>query len=273
VTILCANGVGTPRLLLMSASARFPAGLANSSGLVGKRLMIHPFGSTVGLYDSDLEDWVGPAGIQIESMQFYETDTSRGFVRGSKWHVMGTGGPLEMLTRWRLGEGVRDEAFWGPEFAAKMRMSVGHSIDWIVHAEDLPEETNAVSLDGELKDSDGLPGAKVHYRTSENTRRILDFGLERALESHHAAGAAKAWITSRNLSSGHNLGTAKMGDDPETSVVNRFGQAHDVDNLYVVDGSVFPTATATNPTATICAMAKRIVSHITENAAHQKVGA
>jgi hypothetical protein len=85
-------------MLLMSASSRFPDGLANSSGLVGKRLMLHPFATVVGLYDEDLEDWLGPAGIQIESMQFYETDTSRGFVRGSKWHVMGTGGPLEMLT-------------------------------------------------------------------------------------------------------------------------------------------------------------------------------
>jgi choline dehydrogenase-like flavoprotein len=118
-----------------------------------------------------------------------------------------------------------------------------------------------------------LPAPKVRYRTSENTNRILDFGLARALESHYAAGATKAWITSRSFSSGHNLGTAKMGDDRETSVVDRYGRAHDVDNLYVVDGSVFPTATATNPTATICALAKRTVTHIAQNARHQKVSA
>ncbi|GAB6987894.1 GMC family oxidoreductase [Nocardioides pyridinolyticus] len=271
VVLVGANGVGTPRLLLMSESARFPNGLANSSDLVGRRLMLHPFGSVVGLYEDDLEDWVGPAGTQIECMEFYETDASRGFVRGSKWHVMGTGGPLEMATRWQIGEGVSEEPFWGEQFTAKMKQAVGHSIDWIVHAEDLPEEHNRVTLDHELSDSDGLPGAKISYTTSENTHRILDFGLNRALEAHEAAGATKAWITFRNFSSGHNLGTAKMGDDPATSVVNRWGRTHDVPNLYVIDGSVFPTSTATNPTSTICALARRTAAHLVENRREQEV--
>lgn len=269
--VVGANAVGTARLLLMSKSNRFPDGLANSSGLVGKNLMLHPFATVVGVYDEPLEDWLGPAGIQIESMEFYETDTSRGFVRGSKWHVMGTGGPLEMLTRWRVGEGVRDEEFWGEQFAGKMTRSVGHTIDWTVHAEDLPEESNYVTLDPELRDSDGLPAPKVYYRTSENTKRIFDFGLDRAIESHEAAGAEKAWVVSRKFTSGHNLGTARMGNDPDTSVVDRFGRAHDVSNLFVIDGSVFPTSTATNPTATICALAMRTAMHIVKNARNQKV--
>jgi choline dehydrogenase-like flavoprotein len=273
IVIVAANGIGTPRLLLMSTSDRFPNGLANSSGLVGKRLMLHPFGSVIGLYDEELDDWYGPAGTQIECMEFYETDTSRGFVRGSKWHVMGTGGPIEMLTRWNIGEGVRDEEFWGDQFAIKMKQAVNHSIDWIIHAEDLPEETNFVGLDYDLTDSDGLPAPKVHYVTSENTHKILDFALNRALEAHEAAGATKAWITHRNFSSGHNMGTAKMGDDPATSVVNGYGQTHDVPNLYVIDGSVFPTSSSTNPTATICAFAKRAATYIAKNARHQEVGA
>jgi choline dehydrogenase-like flavoprotein len=235
--------------------------------------MLHPFGSVIGLYDEELDDWYGPAGTQIECMEFYETDTSRGFVRGSKWHVMGTGGPIEMLTRWNIGEGVRDEEFWGDQFAIKMKQAVNHSIDWIIHAEDLPEETNFVGLDYDLTDSDGLPAPKVHYATSENTHKILDFALNRALEAHEAAGATKAWITHRNFSSGHNMGTAKMGDDPATSVVNGYGQTHDVPNLYVVDGSVFPTSSSTNPTATICAFAKRAATYIAKNARHQEVGA
>ena len=270
VVIVAANGIGTPRLLLMSRSSRFPSGLANSSGLVGKRLMLHPFGSVIGLYDEEMEDWLGPAGTQIECMEFYETDRSRGFLRGSKWHVMGTGGPIEMANRWLIGEGVRDEQFWGEEFTRKMKQAVNHSIDWIVHVEDLPDETNAVSLDPALTDSDGLPAAKISYVTSENTHRSLDFALNRALEAHEAAGATKAWVTHRNFSSGHNLGTAKMGNDPTTSVVNRYGQSHDVANLYVVDGSVFPTSTATNPTATICALAKRTATYIANNARNQE---
>ena len=263
--MLGANGIGTPRLLLMSESSRFPHGLANSSGLVGKRLMLHPFGSAIGLYDEPLEDWVGPAGTQIECMEFYESDPTRGFVRGSKWHVMGTGGPLEMATRWHIGEGVRDEDFWGDQFTAKMKQAVGHSIDWIVHAEDLPEETNRVTLDPTLTDSDGLPAPKVHYTTSENTRRLVDWNLQRSLEAHTAAGATKSWITNRNNPSWHNMGTAKMGHDPATSVVNGYGQSHDVPNLYIIDGSVFPTATGVNPTATICALAKRTATHLAGN--------
>lgn len=270
--IVAANGIGTPRLLLMSQSGRHPNGLANSSGLVGKRLMLHPFGSVIGIYDDELEDWVGPAGTQIECMQFYETDKSRGFVRGSKWHVMGTGGPMEMATRWLIGEGVRDEPFWGENFTRKMKKSVGHSIDWIVHVEDLPEETNTVTLDANLTDSEGLPAAKITYVTSDNTHKSLDFALERALEAHRAAGATKTWVTHRNFSSGHNLGTAKMGNDPGSSVVDGYGRAHDVANLFIIDGSVFPTSTATNPTATICALAKRTATHIVENARNQKVG-
>ena len=271
LVIIAANGIGTPRLLLMSDSKQFPNGLANSSGLVGKRLMVHPFGTTVGLYDQPMDEWLGPAGTQIECMEFYETDKSRGFVRGSKWHVIGTAGPLEMAIRWQIGEGVKGEEFWGHEFTAKMKRSVSHAVDWTVHAEDLPDESNYIELDPDLKDGDGLPAPKIHYTTSENTKRIMDFGLNRALEVHEAAGAIKSWITFRNFSSGHNLGTAKMGDDSENSVVNRFGATHDVPNLFIADGSVFTTSTATNPTSTICALSKRTATYIVENAKNMLV--
>ncbi|GAA1798893.1 FAD-dependent oxidoreductase [Planosporangium flavigriseum] len=271
IVVVACNGVGTPRLLLMSASERFQDGLANSSGLVGKRLMIHPYGASVGIYDDDMEDWLGPTGEQLQSMQFYESDPSRGFLRGSKWILQATTGPLRTVDRWTKGEGVCDEPFWGTEFTRKMQESVGHMIQWLVMSEDLPEETNYVSLDPTLTDSDGLPAPKVHYTLSENTYRLVDWNLQRSLEAHEAAGAKKAWVTSRNITPGHNLGTCKMGDDPETSVVNRWGQAHDVPNLFLIDGSVFTTSTGVNPTATICALAKRTATHIVENARQLEV--
>jgi choline dehydrogenase-like flavoprotein len=271
IVIVACNGIGTPRLLLMSESNRFPDGLANSSGLVGKRFMTHPFGTSVGLYDGDLEDWSGPAGEAIESMQFYETDSLRGFVRGSKWHIIPSAArPLGMIPRWLNGEGVGGEDFWGEQFAPKMKSSIGHMIEWMVMPEDLPEEHNQVTLDRNLVDPDGLPAPKVTYRTSENTRRLVDWNLERTLEAHEAAGATKAWVTSRNNPSWHNMGTAVMGNDPATSVVDRYGRAHDVPNLYVIDGSLFPTATGVNPTATICALAKRTAAYIVENARNLK---
>jgi choline dehydrogenase-like flavoprotein len=151
-----------------------------------------------------------------------------------------------------------------------MKGSVGRLIEIMTMPDDLPDESNTVTLDGSRADSDGLPGVKVHYVTGENTRRLVAFNLERALEALDAAGASKSWITSRNNPSWHNLGTAKMGHDPETSVVNAFGQSHDVPNLYVIDGSVFPTATGVNPTATITALAKRSATYMAQNARSQE---
>jgi choline dehydrogenase-like flavoprotein len=187
--------------------------------------------------------------------------------------LQSTTGPLRTVVRWSKGEAMPEQDFWGEQFCARMKESVNHMIQWLVIPEDLPEESNAVTLDPVLKDSDGLPAAKVVYRTSENTRRLVDFNLERTLESHEAAGATKAWVIGRNFVTGHNLGTATMGNDPETSVVNRFGRAHDVPNLYVVDGSVFTTSTGVNPSATICALSKRTASYVADNARDQKVAA
>ena len=121
VVIVCANGVGTPRLLQLS-------GLANSSGLVGKRLMMHPYAAVVGFYDEPLESWLGPTGQSIQSMQFYETDESRGFVRGGKWQVMSTGGPLGLRAAYggsAAGGALRREPPPQPARAARPRARVG----------------------------------------------------------------------------------------------------------------------------------------------------
>jgi choline dehydrogenase-like flavoprotein len=271
VVLMAAGGIGTPRLLLMSTSERFPDGLANSSGLVGKRLMLHPYAASVGVYDDDLENWLGPAGEHIGSMQFYETDASRGFVRGAKWALLPIAGPLEAAEKWTDPRSLSGEEFWGEGSASRMKSFV-RMLQWHVVPEDLPEETNFVSLHPSLTDSDGLPAAKVHYRVSDNTTKIIDFHLARTLEAHEAAGATKTWIAGRNFMTGHNTGTAKMGDDPATSVVDRFGRAHDVPNLYIIDASVFTTSTGVNPTATICALAKRTATHLASNAREQEVG-
>jgi choline dehydrogenase-like flavoprotein len=274
--ILAANGVGTPRLLLLSTCKRFPEGLANSSGLVGKHLMLHPVMKVIGQYEDTIDEWVGLSGGDIESMQFYDTDSSRGFVRGSKWLLQGSIGPLDALALWTAGEGRREE-IWGDAFAPKILATVGHHMSWTIMPEDLPEESNTVTLDSALKDSDGIPAPKIRYRYSANTRRILEFNVARAREAHQAAGATKTWVVGLDVESGHGamgqahlLGTARMGADSETSVVDRFGRTHDVPNLYIVDGSVFVTSSANNPTGTICALAKRTAAHICEHARLQE---
>lgn len=271
VVLMAAGGIGTPRILLMSKSARYPDGLANSSGLVGKRLMIHPYASAVGLYEEDLEDWLGPAGEYINSMQFYETDPDRGFVRGAKWSLLPIAGPLEASEKW-TGQGSEcPDAFWGKDSAIRMRETIGHMMQWHVVPEDLPEEHNAVVLSQDLRDSDGLPAAAVKYRVSPNTRGIVEFNLARALEAHTAAGATKSWVAGRDLSTGHNTGTAKMGTDRESSVTDPVGRTHDVPNLYVIDGSIFPTSTGVNVCATICALAKRTAMHLVQHSSRVEV--
>ncbi len=261
--VLAANGIGTPRLLLLSASSSFPDGLANSSGMVGKNLMLHPNSETIGLYDEPIESWTGPAGQLLYSLQFYETDLSRGFYRGSKINLMPVPGILRLLQSF----GTLDfERCWG-KAGQEIISRGGRALAYSANIEDLPEESNTVTLDPDLKDGDGIPAPKVTYRLSENTRKSLLYMLDRMAEMHEAAGAR---LISRTPlwreQPGHLLGTARMGNDPRTSVVDRFGRAHDVPNLFIVDGSVMVTGGAVNPTSSITALALRTAEHIADTA-------
>jgi len=257
--VVAANGVGTARLLLLSRSQLFPDGLANGSGLVGRRLMMHPFAAVIGHYDEPLESWMGPAGQTIQSMQFYETDTSRGFVRGAKWNILPTGGPLGV--RWAEGDRPVGET-WGSNFHEVVARGLGRSFQWGVMAEELPDEANRITLDATLTDSDGIPAPRVVYRTSANSQAILDYHVARVREAHEAAGAVAMTTRTMRDCGWHLLGTARMGEDPQSSVVDPWGRAHEVPNLYVIDGSIFVTSSAMNPTATIMALALRCVERI-----------
>jgi choline dehydrogenase-like flavoprotein len=268
VTILAAGGLGTPRLLLLSAGAGQPQGLANSSGLVGRRLMMHPFGTVVGLFADDLGSTHGVWGQHLHSLQFYETDVARGFVRGAKWGLQPTGGPVSMTRSYPWGE----NPVWGPRFHDEVRKRLGHSAMWGIIAEDLPDEENRVVLDPTLRDADGIPAPKIIYRMSENSRRLLEFHLARARESLEAAGAYETVVAPLIRETGwHLLGTAMMGADPAASVVDGWGRAHDVPNLYIYDGSIWPTSSGMNPTATIAALSLRCAERLVEERRRQKV--
>jgi choline dehydrogenase-like flavoprotein len=259
VTILCANGIGTPRLLLLSATRGHPDGLANSSGLVGRRLMMHPFGTVVGLFEDDLQSWQGTWGQHLHSLQFYETDTDRGFVRGAKWGLQPTGGLLATTRGYPWG----DNPIWGAGFQDSVRRRFGRSAMWGIIAEDLPEESNRVELDTSRTDPAGIPGVRLHYRMSGNSERMMAFHTARAAESLRAAGAYQVSIAPQIRETGwHLLGTATMGTDPGRSVVDPWGRCHDVPNLYAFDGSIWPTSSGMNPTGTIAAMALRCTEHL-----------
>ena len=261
VVVLACNGIGTARLLLNSTSAIFPNGLANSSGLVGKCLMHHPVGSVLGVFDEWLgTEGGGPRGSTMLSQEFYETNPDHDFIRGYELQILSYGNaPLAAALGGLMGQKVA----WGEGHHDEFKQRLGHSVGIAIMSEDLPEEHNMVTLDAEMADSDGIPAPKINYTVSENTAKMLEHGVARATEIMEAAGATKVFSSTLRRNAGwHLLGTARMGEDPETSVVDRWGRTHDVSNLFIIDGSIFTTSACVNPTPTIQALALRTADYL-----------
>ena len=252
VVVLACNGIGTPRLLLNSRSRHFPDGLANRSGLVGRNLMFHPYAMVTGIFDEPLEGYKGPTGCSIMSQEFYDTDLSRGFVRGYSFEMLRGFGPI-YTALWGMTAGRLP---WGANHHRVYAELFDRTAGMVVISEDLPDPTNTVTLDPDLKDSDGIPAPKITYRLSENSAKMLAHAVARGKEVLEAAGARSTVVESPlRIAGWHLMGTARMGTDPRTSVVNSWGRCHDVRNLFIVDGSLFVTAAAVNPTNTIQALA------------------
>jgi choline dehydrogenase-like flavoprotein len=264
VVIMACNGVGTPRILLNSVSGRFPRGLANSSDQVGRNLMFHPYAAIHGYFDEALDGWRGPGNV-IWSQEFYETDAARGFLRGYTFEfTRGRGPVLTALAGMSSGR-----IPWGEDHHAGMRRVFGRSTGMVAICEDLPEAHNRVTLDPELRDPDGIAAPRIDYTLSENSQRMLAHAVARGTEAMRAAGAHEV-STEAPLAVGgwHLMGTARMGTDPERSVVNGWGRSHDVKNLFIVDGSVFVTSGGVNPTSTIQAIALYVADQIRQRLAN-----
>ena len=126
-----------------------------------------------------------------------------------------------------------------------------------------------MTLDPELTDTHGIPAPKITYRLSENSERMLAHALQRTSDVLEAAGAVQINPYGQVRETGwHLLGTARMGNDPEKSVVNEWGRSHDVKNLFIIDGSIFVTSAAVNPTTTIQALALYITDRMKKNLAN-----
>jgi choline dehydrogenase-like flavoprotein len=263
VVVVACNGIGTPRLLLNSRSPHFPDGLANRSGLVGKNLMFHPYGMVTGVFPEPLEGYKGPTGCCIMSQEFYETDRERGFVRGYSFEILRGFGPV-YTALWGMGTG---RLAWGAEHHPTYGALFDRTAGMVAICEDLPEESNRVTLDPELKDADGIPAPKITYRLSENSQAMLAHAMARGKEVLEAAGAVATVADAPLPFAGwHLMGTCRMGTDPATSVVNEWGRSHDVPNL-IIDGSIFVTAAAVNPTNTIQALALYVADAMKRNLA------
>jgi choline dehydrogenase-like flavoprotein len=257
--ILAANGMGTPHLLLASRSEQCPNGLANNSGLVGRNLMLHPYARVDGLFPDAVGAWVAGEKAGIVSFEFYATRAEHGFVRGLKLQLTGGPPPAALARGAVTGEALP----WGEGHHDAFENRFDRICGLTICAEDLADENNRITLSDSVMDRDGNPAPRMSYAVSDNSRRILDFGMERAAEVLREAGASELYRTPLRSEAGfHLMGTARMGTDPARSVVDPFGRCHDVPNLFVADASVFVTSAAINPTATAQALALRTADHI-----------
>ena len=262
VVILCLGALESVRLLLMSKSNQFPDGLANSSGQVGKNATFHEYLFAVGLFDEQehepLNGWTGNY-ISGGTFDFYETDEDRGHIGGCLISASQICHPINSILpgRPQWGSAMKDTDRDFFNYAMKIGL--------ILH--DMPVESNRVGLDPEVKDAWGLPVAQITHKPHSNDVSMGKWQVDKNAEILEAAGAAKTIPVYLERSTGntcHQHGTARMGSDPSKTVLNEWCQAHDVDNLYVLDGSCFPTATGVNPTLTMMANAWRCCEYIAE---------
>ena len=256
--VMACNGIGTPRLLLASANGDHSNGLANSSGQVGRNLMLHPIAGVTGIWDDRVDGWSGNDAFALLSQHFYETDPDRGFLRGYEMQLTRSQGPL--LTA--LG-GFGLDISWGASHHQRFDTVFGHSATLAVTCEDLPVDHNFISLDESITDRFGVPAARLHYQVEENAERLLDHGIASAQQLLYQSGARET-VTTRVLPGAgfHLMGTARMGKDPRSSVVDADCRSHDIPNLLVIDGSVFASAAAVNPTPTMQAIALRAADQL-----------
>jgi choline dehydrogenase-like flavoprotein len=263
--IVSANGVGTPRLLLASASDSFPTGLANSSDHVGRNLMHHGLSIVEAWVDEPLETHKGFVSAQLICEEFAETDISRGFINGFTLHIVRMNGAGYQAH----GSHSGNVAPWGRTHHDWFRTHFDHGFGILCVGDDLPLPTNRVTLSESMIDSDGIPAPKITYGLHANDAAMMDYAVDRAVELAQAAGAIDIKVNRWRNAAGkytppawHLLGTCRLGDDPATSVVDQWGRSWDVPNLSIMDGSVLPTGGAVNPTSTIGALTLRNATHL-----------
>jgi choline dehydrogenase-like flavoprotein len=251
VVCVAGNSIESPRLLLNSHSAKFPDGLANSSGQVGRNYMRHTTGSVYAIFEKPVHMYRGTtmAGIVQDEARH---DTSRGFAGGYELETLALGVPF-MAAFLNPGE-------WGRSFAEAMDAYDRMAGLWIV-GEDMPQQGNAITLSASEKDQFGLAVPNVNFDDHANDAAMRDHAFKQGSAIYEAVGAVKTFHTPPYPST-HNLGTNRMSEKPGDGVVNKWGQTHDIANLFVSDGSQFTTGGAENPTLTIVALAIRQADHI-----------
>jgi choline dehydrogenase-like flavoprotein len=246
VVAVAGNSLESPRLLLNSASSKYPDGLANSSGQVGRNYMRHTTGSVYAVFEKPVHMYRGTtmAGIVRDEAR---NDPKRGFVGGYEMETVSLGLPF-------LAAFI-DPGAWGRSFTSSLDDFSNMAGMWIV-GEDMARETNRITLDPKVKDANGMPVASVHFDDHENDTAMRQHAYAQGAAIYDAVGAVRTFPTPPYPST-HNMGTNRMSAAAKDGVVNKFGQTHDIKNLFVSDGSQFTSGAACNPTLTIVALAIR----------------
>ncbi|MGH8596290.1 MAG: GMC family oxidoreductase [Gammaproteobacteria bacterium] len=250
---VAANSIESPRLLLLSASGKFPDGLANSSGQVGRNYQRHTTGSVYAVFDDPVHMYRGTTMAGIIDDEAGHAP-KRGFAGGYHMETVSVGLPFAAA--------FLDPGAWGPEFTGALDRYAHMAGLWIV-GEDMPQESNRVTLHASEKDQWGLAVPNVHYDDHANDLAMRAHGFQQGSALYEAVGARKTYLTPPYPST-HNLGTCRMSERPADGVVNHFGQAHDISNLFISDGSQYTTGAAANPTLTIVTLAIRQADYIVE---------
>jgi len=269
--VVCANGAETPRLLLLSANKQFPNGLANSSGLVGKYLMLNSGGVSMGVFDEPLNDYKGFAVSRIFH-DFYELDAQKvGFYGGGGVDARFDLTPISFA----MGALPPGTPRWGKDFKATLAHNFTRTMEVFGHGTSLPLETNSFSLDPDLKDAWGLPALRMTYKDHPDDLKLSNWLNARSLELLDAAGAKQKWNfpAQEQQFAVHLLGTCRMGNDPKTSVIDADHRTHDVKNLFLCDGSSLVTSGRGQPTMTIEALAFRAADRIRDLAKRGEINA
>lgn len=255
--ILTAFGVENVRILLNSGSARHPHGLANSSGTLGRYLMSHPAVVLFGLFDEDMQNHMGISAGQIFNQDHWTKTGREGAFGSRQWE-----GAMAFKPNDLLSIAMSRADLFHKDLERFMQRAVRGLGQIAAVCEDLPLAENRIELDGK-RDAFGLPLARIHYNTSPDGLGLWNEAVEEGKKIMTAAGATEVWHGPKVAQ--HITGGTIMGADPARSVANGFGQAHDVANLYIGGGGLFPTGSAVNSTYTIHALALRSAAHLRDN--------
>ena len=266
--VLCANGAETPRLLLNSKSNSFRDGLANSSGIVGKYLMFNGAGNSTGVFEHEVNGYKGIVSTRLV-WDLYELDPKLGLAGGGGFDYRSDATPMQ-ATWDAIPPGT---PIWGSAFKKTFTHNYTRTLQCVGHTTSLPVMTNSISLDPTVKDKWGVPAIRMTYQDHPQDLKLYKYFAEKGEELLKASGAVQTWQEEPESQdfSVQLLGTCRMGNDPKTSVVDRFNRTHDVKNLFVVDGSSLVTSGRGQPTMTIEALAFRAGDSIAQFARRREI--